>query len=156
VRLSRDDREVLGVLAHEVGHVEARHGLRLVAQGAATTLVIGWLVGDFTSVIAVAPSALLHARYSRDFEREADTHAADVLLSRGISPAFLADILERIEANREPAARPAGPIEYLSTHPATRQRLEYLRERTRGAGPSSTVSPSDSAACCLTDLGRSA
>jgi Zn-dependent protease with chaperone function len=152
VRLARDDREILGVLGHEVGHVEGRHGLRLIVQGSVLTLAIGWLVGDFTSVVTLAPAVLLQARYSRGFEREADVYAANLLRSRGISPSALADMLERIDAwersGRKPvsptrsadstpdpgdkpssASRASGPglLEYAASHPATRERLEYLR-----------------------------
>lgn len=148
VRLARDDREILGVLAHEAGHVDARHGMRLVVQGSVLTLGIGWLVGDFTSVMTIAPAVLLQARYSRGFEREADAYAAGLLRSRGISPAVLADMLERIDAwdraGRPPvgdgqASRDDSPsgrvravggglLDYAASHPATRERLEYLRK----------------------------
>jgi Zn-dependent protease with chaperone function len=150
VRLARDDREVLGVLAHEAGHVEGRHGLRLVVQGSILTIAIGWIYGDFTSLVAVAPSVLLNARYSRGFEREADVYAADLMTAQGISPAFLADMLERLESwersGRPPIedggrtadtagsverahGRASGLFDYAASHPATRERLEYLRGR---------------------------
>jgi Zn-dependent protease with chaperone function len=156
VRLALDDREILGVLAHEAGHVVHHHGMRLVVQNSTLTLLVGWYVGDFSSIIAVAPTALLQAKYSRDFEREADAYAADVLLARGISPSVLADILERIESDARPGAPPdraphgAPPpnppgesgsppvgdapgtiLDYTASHPATNERLEYLRARSR-------------------------
>ena len=160
VALARDDREILGVLAHEAGHIEHRHGMRLVLQGSAVALLIGLVVGDFTSLAAMAPTALLEAKYSRDFEREADTYAADVLIANGMSPAVLADMLERIEAAERqraveqrdlppvegPMPRDAGAgrqdqedrtghgdkslFDYTASHPATRERLEYLRRRS--------------------------
>jgi Zn-dependent protease with chaperone function len=129
VQLARDDREILGVLAHEAGHVEARHGLRQVIQGALLTVAIGWMVGDFTSLLAIAPAALAQARYSRAFEREADAYAADALLAHGMSPAFLADILDRIESSQGHGDNASGPVRYLSSHPATKERMDYLRSR---------------------------
>lgn len=131
VRLARDDREILGVLAHEAGHVHHRHGMRLLAQQSFLALAAGLLIGDFSSLVAIAPTALLQAKYSRDVEREADVYAADVLRANGIAPARLADVLERIDAH-ERARRSTGRgllPEYLASHPATEERLEYLRNR---------------------------
>jgi Zn-dependent protease with chaperone function len=127
IALARDDRELLGVLAHEAGHVERRHGIRLVLQHSALGLLAAWLVGDVTSLLAVAPATLLQAKYSRDFEREADSYAADLLRARGISPGMLADLLERLEQVQP------GPsstvLSYASSHPATEERLDALRGR---------------------------
>lgn len=138
VALARDDRELIGVLAHEAGHVERRHSVRLILQNSAVALVMVWAVGDFSSILAVAPATLLQAKYSRDFEREADAFAADLLVARGIRPAMLADLLERLEAHQQGDdtsskgsgnARSPSLLEYASSHPATAERLEYLRKR---------------------------
>lgn len=150
VKLARDDRELIGVLAHEAGHVVHRHSVRLLLQNSAVTLVMAWAVGDFSSIIALAPATLLQAKYSRDFEREADAFAADLLVARGIRPAMLADLLERLETSQRTKSSPPPPsssssssadaprpdsprgaslLDYTSSHPATSERLEYLRSR---------------------------
>ncbi len=126
VRLARDDRELLGILAHEVGHVEERHGLRLLFQSSGVALMIAWYVGDVGSLAAAAPTALLQAKYSRDFERAADSFAADRLRRNGISPSHIADILERLERDRARAGRSLA-LEYLASHPATDERIHWLR-----------------------------
>jgi Zn-dependent protease with chaperone function len=128
VELARDDREILGVLAHEAGHVDRRHGLRLVVQNSALSFVIGWFIGDFNSVLAHAPAALLEAKYSRDLEREADAFAVDVLRANGISVKHLAAMLERLERSQS-EARAAASMAYLSTHPATKERIDALRDQ---------------------------
>ena len=147
VALARDDRELIGVLAHEAGHVERRHSVRLVLQNSAVMLFMVWAVGDFSSMMALAPATLLQAKYSRDFEREADAFAADLLVAQGIKPARLADLLERIDASQRNTSSPsssssgsssdaapeppkgASLLDYASSHPATAERLEYLRSR---------------------------
>lgn len=149
VALARDDRELIGVLAHEAGHVERRHSVRLVLQNSAVMLFMVWAVGDFSSIMALAPATLLQAKYSRDFEREADAFAADLLVAQGIKPARLADLLERIDASQRSkssssssssssstsdAPAPESPqgsslLDYTSSHPATSERLDYLRSR---------------------------
>src|SRR5947207_1958884 len=46
VRVSRSDGEVLGVLAHELGHVKHRHTMRRLLEGSATALIIAGGTGD--------------------------------------------------------------------------------------------------------------
>jgi len=71
VALAKNDDEVLSVLAHEIGHVKARHGLRGVLQDSAVVLVIGVVTGDVlssSSFAALLPVLLAETRYSREFE----------------------------------------------------------------------------------------
>ena len=128
VELAKDDREILGVLSHEAGHVEQRHGLRQLLQNSIVTLVVAGYLGDVGGLVATAPTVLLQAKYSRDFEREADGYAVEVLRSNGIPLGHLADILERFAAQQPSHASPHLPMsDYLSTHPATAERLRLLR-----------------------------
>lgn len=131
VRLAQKDEELLGVLAHELGHVRARHGLRMILQSSIVGLITAWYIGDISSLLAAAPAVLLQAGYSRDFEREADAYAIAMLRANGMPPARLADLLERLETSRHagaPADDDAAPaIDYLSSHPATAERLRTLR-----------------------------
>ena len=83
---------------------------------------MAWVFGDISAVAAAAPAALLEAKYSRDLEREADAFAADTLQTNGIETAHLAAILLRMEEQ----AGSSGGLGYLSTHPATSERLEAL------------------------------
>jgi Zn-dependent protease with chaperone function len=131
VELARDDREILGVLAHEAGHVDRRHGLRQILQGSAVALFLTWFVGDMHAVAAAAPTALLQAKYSRDLEREADDFAGEVLRRNGIATGHLAAMLERLESAHggKTGARGPSALDYLSTHPATAERLDRLRAR---------------------------
>jgi Zn-dependent protease with chaperone function len=127
VALARDDGELVAVAAHEAGHVDLKHGLRLALQQSMVALLVTWYVGDVSTLAAAAPAALLNASYSRAFERDADAYAADVLVQIGIPLALLADILERLEASRGQSG--GAELGYLSSHPATTERLERLRGR---------------------------
>lgn len=136
VKLAQGDEELLGVLAHELGHVRARHGLRMMLQSSIVGLATAWYIGDISSILAAAPAVLLQANYSRDFEREADAYAIAMLKANGIPPGHMADLLERLESSRRKDATGAGEepaaIDYLSSHPATAERLRTLREATGG------------------------
>lgn len=128
VTLARDDEEILGVLAHELGHIQANHGLRLVLQTSLVGLASAWYIGDISSTLASASVILLHASYSRAFEREADEFARQMMLTNGIPPDRLADLLERMEEAHAGRGGGSAAPEYLSSHPATTDRLRYLRE----------------------------
>lgn len=134
VALTDNDDEILAVLAHELGHVQERHGLRLLVESSIVGFVLTWYLGDVSSLAASVPAALLQARFSREHERAADTYGARMLTANGMSPALLADMLEKLErshARPETAADESTALDYLSSHPATRERLEALRKAAR-------------------------
>lgn len=140
VALATHDEEILAVLAHELGHVDRRHGLRLMIQGAALGAFVAWWLGDFTPLIAGAPAALLQARHSRELEIEADVDAARALRRIGIAPSRLADMLERIakehgERTDDETKGQEEWTDYLSSHPATRRRMQALRGEREDADP---------------------
>lgn len=128
VDLAETDEEVIAVLAHEVGHVERRHGLRLVLQNSLLGLAVAWFVGDPGSLSAAAPTVLLEAKYSRDVEREADAYAVALLDANGIARQHFARILERLEHVRPDEREDGSSVSsYLATHPVTADRLDALR-----------------------------
>jgi Zn-dependent protease with chaperone function len=119
-----DDPEILAVLAHELGHVHGRHGLQLLFQSSAVGALATFYFGDISHLLAVAPAALVQARYSQALELEADDFAATTLRQHGMSPGLLADALKTL-AERRPGAADGG---YLSSHPPTDQRMRHLRQ----------------------------
>ncbi len=127
VELAYNDLEIMAVLAHEAGHVQARHGLRSLIQSSAVSILVAWYVGDISGLTAAAPTALLEARYSRELEREADYYAARVLTASDISLGFLIDILKRIDTARGDPTAGDRTYSYVSTHPSTAERVEELR-----------------------------
>jgi len=127
VALAETDEQVLAVLAHELGHVHERHGLRLMVEGSIVGVVLAWYLGDVSSLVATLPAALLQARYSREHERAADAYAARMLEANGKSPALLADMLEKLEASHGGKGSEGKGNDYLASHPATRERVQALR-----------------------------
>jgi len=118
-----DDREILAVLAHELGHAHGQHALRMLLQGSAVGAFLTFYVGDVSQLLAAAPAALVQARYSRDFERAADLYGATLLRLNGMSPSLLADALTKLAASHPESSK----VGYLSSHPATDERLSNLR-----------------------------
>ena len=125
VTLARDDREILGVLAHEAGHVAGRHGLRGLVQDSLVSMLLALVIGDVSAIAASATSSVLEASYSRDLEREADAYAIETLKANGIPLKFLADMLRRLDSAAGTSGMPSA-LRYLSTHPATDERIRQL------------------------------
>lgn len=126
VELTPDNDVIAAVVAHEIGHVAHRHGLRQIIQSTALGVIITWFIGDVSALGAAAPTALLEAKYSRDLEREADAYAVRILRANRISPAKLAEALELIEQSHG-AGSDGGMLAYVSTHPTTEERKAWLR-----------------------------
>jgi Zn-dependent protease with chaperone function len=124
VKVAGADEELLAVLAHEIGHVAHRHGLRRVIQDSLLAFVLMAVTGDAAGASQFfmgLPVVLTEMAYSRDFEREADRYALAVLAARGIPGRHFADLMRRM---RPSAAEGSGRwSDYLSTHPDTSERL---------------------------------
>lgn len=132
------DEELIAVLAHEIGHVRHRHSLRKLIQNSTAALLIATLTGDIissSSLAAALPTMLVDAKFSRDMEREADEVAASYLQQQGIPLNHFANILQQLQSSRGAKASKgeddSSALEYLSTHPATQERLERLENYRR-------------------------
>jgi len=127
VHLAPNEDELLAVLAHEIGHVQGRHALRLILQDSGVVVLIAALAGDAVSMSVLAaalPTALLQSHYSRQFEEEADEYAFAHLRRHGYSPQLFADMMRRLQqADRRPAGE-GGVLRYFSTHPLTEERIQ--------------------------------
>ncbi|MEO7495711.1 MAG: M48 family metallopeptidase [Massilia sp.] len=125
--------QLAGVLAHEIGHVQLRHSVRVLTRGSLTAAASAALFGDFSAVAAGLPVLVLNMSYSRDMETEADTYAMGVLKAKGMPSAPLATLFEGLERagaknpqRQMPAWMRAG-FDFASSHPATAERSKRLR-----------------------------
>jgi len=127
VELAHNDREIAGVIAHELAHVRMRHGLRSIFQNAGVFLVVSILAGDVASITSTAatfPTFIIESGYSRDFERQADAAAAAYCISRGWTAGPYKDILKRLSED----SGPGGRLSWLSSHPDIDERIHLIEE----------------------------
>jgi Zn-dependent protease with chaperone function len=122
---SEDVDEVAGVLAHEIGHVVHRDGLRVLIQNGGTSFLLGLLFGDVfgASAIILVGRTLVDSAYSREAERAADNFAASRMLELNRSPRALGVILARLMKEKE--SKP-GALAILQSHPLSEERLAAL------------------------------
>jgi Zn-dependent protease with chaperone function len=126
VELAESDAEVLAVLAHEIGHVHHRHGLRTALESSVVALLVATWLGDASALaaISVAPTIYVEAAYSRGHETEADNFALTYLTENDIPTGHFADILERML--RE-VGEAGTATQYISSHPPTKERIARFR-----------------------------
>ena len=137
---------ILGVLAHELGHVQHRHGLDLMVRASLVSALVGVVLGDASGFLATVPATLATQSYSRDAEREADDYAARTLHQGGLDPAVMALFFERVmeeEGADAPASDNAEPAEAsedrdfslpiaISSHPDHAERIAFFRDWRAG------------------------
>lgn len=134
IEKAKDDREIFGVLAHEIVHVRERHGMRMVLQNSAVFLIWTLMTGDLASVASIGatlPTVLAESGYSRGFETEADRGAAEYMIGAGWGTKPLRDMLKRIDPEH---AHLGGAEEAISSHPLTEKRIALLEEMEHAAG----------------------
>jgi len=126
IELIENDYEILSILAHEVAHVEKRHGLQSLIQDSLVAVLVLSITGDLFSTTAFAasiPIFLTESHYSRVFENEADDYALEFLRANNIDPNHFANIIGRISPDKSKT----NAFDYLSSHPVTTERMQKFR-----------------------------
>ncbi len=128
VELAEDDRELLAVVAHELGHEHERHALQQILNSSGVAGLIFVLTGDVSglaNIVVVAPTVLTHMHHSRALEREADLFAFALLQRNGIEPHWFARAIRKLETSHRDANPSTSKSSYgswLSTHPDSEAR----------------------------------
>jgi Zn-dependent protease with chaperone function len=128
VELSENDREVMAVLAHEIGHVHERHALRMALENSMVALFAMAYLGDASQMSIIAgslPTIYANAHFSRSHETEADTFALQFLTHARIPRHHFADILRRLHAELgrgESSKQQNSLLDYFASHPGIEER----------------------------------
>lgn len=133
--LNNED-QLASVLAHEIGHVAARHAARqawqqqigqnlllggaLLGQG-----LLGLPAGDLMNLGGMA-AELLFLRYSRDDELEADKLSVDYSSRAGYDPREAIRFFQTLNRIQEKEGQ--GMPNFLSTHPNPGDRIQRIRD----------------------------
>jgi Zn-dependent protease with chaperone function len=87
------DEALVGVLAHEIGHVMHRHSTRMVVEQGVLNVGLGLALGDVSSVVSTGASLLTGLAYSRNHEREADCYAIAAMQKAALPTVPMAQLL---------------------------------------------------------------
>lgn len=139
--LANDASEVAAVIAHEMGHVTANHGIErrqrereaALAERMAETSMSGGLAAR----AEIAQSKLKLAAFSRNQELQADAIGVRMLGEAGYDPYAAARFLESMDAYGRFTAVDATSdqsLDFLSSHPNAPQRVELAKQHARAFG----------------------
>ena len=137
LRCCSHEEALAAVLAHEIGHVQSKHGLQSIKKSRVTSALttiglegvkhmgspeLAQLTRTFEDSIADITATLINNGYSRSFERQADRTAVTILQRVGYPPTGLVDMLTLMGKRLEP-----GRLDFARTHPAPQDRIADLR-----------------------------
>ncbi len=133
---TQDETSLAAVLAHEIGHIENRHGLAAIKQERRNEVfvVLGkelvknlgsqqlqQLTDTFGQSITDVIKTMVNDGYSREQEKQADLSAVQILRKAGYSPDGLIKMLNIMEVRLKPDS--GG---FAKTHPSPAERIETL------------------------------
>jgi predicted Zn-dependent protease len=151
LRCCKNEDALAEVLAHEIGHIQLRHGMQAIqkarvtealttiaAEGAKTfgSREVAALTQTFGGTITDITNTLINNGYARSSEVEADRAAEDLLRRVGYNPNGLVDMLAVMKRNLK-----AGGLDFAKTHPAPDDRIAEIQKR----GPASAALPAPAA-----------
>src|SRR5471032_745971 len=139
IALANDKAELASVLAHEMGHVIARHAAireEQAKQAAMISQVVNDVLSDpQTGALALAKSKLTLASFSRAQEFEADGIGVGISARAGFDPfgasRFLTDMQRNADLKPAAGSADARGLDFLASHPATPDRVKNALANAR-------------------------
>ena len=127
-----NEAELAGVMAHEIGHVAARHGTKQATRGEIAQLGMiplifmgGWTgYGIYQAASVLVPVGFL--KFSRAMESEADLLGLEYMYKAGYDPTAFVDFFEKIETLEK--RKPGTVAKVFSTHPPTDSRIQAAQK----------------------------
>lgn len=127
-----NEAELAGAIAHEIGHVAARHVTRQATRneigslaGVPLIFLGGWTgIGAREAAGVALPLQMM--RFSRGFESEADELGLQYLYKAGYDPNAFVDVFEKIETLEK--RKPGTVSELFATHPLTDDRIRLAQK----------------------------
>lgn len=131
-----DEAELAAVLAHEIGHVAAKHALKstqraqfLQGVGTITAATSGDKGKEYQALIGDLQSKLFDQGLDKGMEFEADLAAMETSYRAGYNPLAMIRVLERLQKLEASSLKKGS---WFSTHPPLKERIARLkREQVR-------------------------
>src|SRR5580658_144475 len=128
-----NEAEMAGVMAHEIGHVAARHGTRQATRGQIAQIgsivpliALGGMAGygAYQAMGLLVPMGFL--KFSRNFESEADMLGLEYMYKAGYDPGAFVDFFEKVQSQEK--RKPGTMSKLFSSHPPTDDRIKHSQE----------------------------
>ncbi len=143
LRCCKDEDTLAAVLAHEIAHIQLKHGLQAIKTSRLTSafsimategakqaggVQLAQLTGIFEDSIHDVTATLVNSGYSRAFEREADVAALEILGRAGYDQRALVGMLGEMKQRLNPQG-----FDFAKTHPDPADRIADLAPQLAGA-----------------------
>jgi predicted Zn-dependent protease len=127
ILVADNEAEVAGVMAHEIGHVAARHALENQTKGTlleylamGTSIFLGGIPGMIYQNTAGLGLLGIFMKFSRSAEEEADKLGVQYMYAAGYDPGAMATMFEKLEAKNK--KKPGLIARAFASHPAPPER----------------------------------
>lgn len=126
------EAEIAGVIAHEIAHVAARHGVEQASKGrlfqylSIPLIFLGGPVGAIISNAANILVPLTFLKFSRGAEEEADRLGLQYMWAAGYDPTAMMSFFEKLKSKEK--KEPGTLAKVFSTHPTTTGRIDKARK----------------------------
>lgn len=139
LRCCKNEDALAAVLAHEIGHIQLRHGMAAIEKArvteALTTLAVegakslgtrevAALTETFGGTISDITGTLINKGYARSSEYGADQAAVTLLRRVGYNPNGLVEMLTVMKKNLK-----TGGLDFAKTHPAPDDRITEIQKK---------------------------
>jgi predicted Zn-dependent protease len=111
--------QLASVLAHEISHINKKHGIKSLKQAVAAQGIASTVGVDTSALAQIAYQVAVDLPQSRDYEYEADSSGLEVLQQAGYPAEAFAEFLAKLEGG-------GGTPEFLRTHPTSNSRIEAI------------------------------
>lgn len=124
-----DKSELLGLLSHEVSHVNHQHSLKSMFRSLSSYIFISVIFSDVNGISTVLienANKFKTLSYSRKLEEEADKEGLKILYHNHIDPYGMVRLFKILLKEGNPVN---DKLEFLSSHPLTKKRIEYIEKQ---------------------------
>lgn len=126
---AKNEEEVIGVLGHEIGHMQKKHVMKKLVKEIGLSALISITTGNKGGEVAKqAAKVLSSTAYDRTLESEADMTSVDYMLKADVDPAPFADFLYRLS---DEEANVPKQLYWISTHPESKERAEVIVDKIK-------------------------
>ena len=113
--------QLASVMAHEIAHINERHGIEGLKQAVAAQGIANTVGVDSNTLAQMAYQLAVDLPQSRSFEYEADRSGLEILQQAGYPPQAFANFLAKLEGG-------GGTPEFIRTHPTSKNRIEAISQ----------------------------
>ena len=127
IQAAENRAQLASVMAHEIAHINERHGVKGLKQAVAARGIAKTAGLDTNTLAPIAYQLAVDLPRSRSFEYEADSSGLKILQQAGYPAEAFANFLTKLKGG-------GGTPEFLRTHPSSQNRIDAISEMSNVEG----------------------